>query len=207
MRAEQFWDRLAHGYDKSTNSTYAEAYKKSIEISKKYLAPKMTLLDIGCGTGIITNEIADSVTRIDAIDYSKKMIEEAKNKALKRGIGNINYAVDDITHLANSGNLYDCVTAYNVLYFMEHVDETLRRINSIIIEKGLFIAVTDCLGEKKTFKGQVTKLFQKLGIFPFMEFFSIADLRKIICNNGFTIIEETSLYPAPPNYCIVARKQ
>jgi 2-polyprenyl-3-methyl-5-hydroxy-6-metoxy-1,4-benzoquinol methylase len=50
----------------------------------------------GCGTGLISNEIsneiADNVKVIHAIDTSSKMIEIAKNKADGRKIENIDYA-------------------------------------------------------------------------------------------------------------------
>lgn len=48
--------------------------------------------DYGCGTGLISNEIADNVKVIHAIETSSKMIEIAKNKAYGRKIENIDYA-------------------------------------------------------------------------------------------------------------------
>ena len=206
MKDIKFWNKIAESYDKSSNSTYADAYKRTIEETKKYLSPEMMVLDIGCGTGIITNEMAADVKKIDAIDYSEKMIEEAESKATKNEIKNITYAVKNINELNVSGIKYNCITAFNVLYFIKNIDAMLVNINRVLEKDGLFISVTDCFGEKTTLKTIITKVLQKTGIVPFMKFYSIKGLKEKITEKGFEIIGEKSLYDNPPNYFIAARK-
>jgi ubiquinone/menaquinone biosynthesis C-methylase UbiE len=206
MKDVKFWNKIAEGYDKSSYSTYADAYKRTIEKTKKYLNPEMTVLDIGCGTGIITNEIAEDVKKIDAIDYSEKMIKEAETKAAKKEIKNITYAVKSVNELNGNGIKYNCITAFNVLYFIKNIDEMLDNIHCVLEKDGLFISVTDCFGEKTTLKTILTKVLQKTGIVPFMKYYSIKELREKITEKGFEIIGEESLYNNLPNYFIAARK-
>jgi ubiquinone/menaquinone biosynthesis C-methylase UbiE len=206
MNDVKFWNKIAEGYDKSSYSTYADAYRRTIEKTKKYLNPEMTVLDIGCGTGIITNEIAEDIKKIDAIDYSEKMIAEAEAKVAKKEIKNVTYSVKSINEIKGTNIKYDCITAFNVLYFIKDIDEMLDNINSILETDGLFISVTDCFGEKTTIKTVMTKILQKTGIVPSMKFYSVKGLREKITGKGFEIIGEESLYNNPPNYFIAARK-
>ena len=91
MKDVKFWNKIAKVYDKSSYSTYADAYKRTIEKTKEYLNPEMTVLDIGCGTGIITNEIAEDVKNIDAIDYSEKITAVQDNFILLTPIAKEKY--------------------------------------------------------------------------------------------------------------------
>ena len=67
-----------------------------IEKTRKYLKLSDVVLDYGCGTGQVSNEIAGNVKMGHAIDISSKMIEIAKKKAIRRKIQNIDYAYSTI---------------------------------------------------------------------------------------------------------------
>jgi ubiquinone/menaquinone biosynthesis C-methylase UbiE len=90
MKSEKFWDKTANKYDQEEKKD-EEIRIKIIEKTKKYLKISDNVLDYGCGTGLISNEIADNVKMIHAIDTSSKMIEIAKKKADRRKIENIDY--------------------------------------------------------------------------------------------------------------------
>lgn len=83
---EKFWDRIAPKFDRLEKNDIA--YKIFIEKARGYLKEYETILDFGCGTGLVCNEIAENVRFIHAIDISTKMIEISKNKASNRIIRN-----------------------------------------------------------------------------------------------------------------------
>ena len=89
-RSEKFWDKTAKNYDREEMEDEPVTLK-IIEKTKKYLKPDDMVLDFGCGTGLIANEIAGNVKIIHAIDTSANMIELAKNKAVDRQIENIEF--------------------------------------------------------------------------------------------------------------------
>ncbi len=72
-KSEGFWDKVANIYDK-VEKRDEQIYINIIERTKKYLKISDTVLDFGCGTGLISNEIADDVKMIHAIDISSNMI-------------------------------------------------------------------------------------------------------------------------------------
>jgi ubiquinone/menaquinone biosynthesis C-methylase UbiE len=80
-KSSELWDRLASNYDLSVQKRYQATYQEMIGLSKEYLKENDLLLNVGCGTGISTIELAPYVKRIDSFDTSGKMIEIAINKA------------------------------------------------------------------------------------------------------------------------------
>ena len=88
--SEKFWNRIAKNFDKYENKGEL-TYLKIIENMKKYLNKSDIVLDFGCGTGLVTNELAANVSMIHGIDISSKMIEIARKKATVRNIQNIEF--------------------------------------------------------------------------------------------------------------------
>jgi ubiquinone/menaquinone biosynthesis C-methylase UbiE len=205
MEPQRFWDKIASKYDKQALGKYQETYQETISISKKYLKPTDNLLDFACGTGITTIEAAKSVQQVMAIDLSGEMIRVAREKATSSGIDNITFKIATIEDTELINNSFDVVTAFNILHGINNVDAVLTRIWSLLKPGGIFLSVTDCLGEKISIRILYTVL-SKLGFIPNVTGFKRYDLLKMICTNGFRIIEDKNLYPSPPNYFIAARK-
>lgn len=203
--SEKFWDRQAYRYDK-LNSRYEEQYQDSIDITKKYLERSHRILDYGCGTGITTMALAASVQQIVAVDISERMLEVAKMKSIKKQISNIEFNSANIMDPNYDGMKFDAVLVFNTLYFIRNVDEVLLRIYELLSTGGLFISVTDCLGEKPSLRFKLMKYFSGLRFTPYMRFYTMAKLEGSIQKHGFDITETRNLHPQPPNYLIVSRK-
>lgn len=205
-KAKRFWDKIASRYDKQALRKYQTAYGETIEISRKYLRSNDRVLDFACGTGITTIELAPSVQQIMAIDLSDKMIRLAKDKATFNGIDNITFKAATIedTDLKNAS--FDVITAFNILHGLEDVERSLTRIWTLLKAGGIFLSVTDCLGEKRTMTSILYAVLSKMGFIPKVSSFKRTDLVRMITSKGFTVIEEKNLYPSPPNYYLAARK-
>ena len=79
-KSEKFWDKSAAKFDQAEKKD-EKTNIMIIDRTRKYLQTSDTVLDFGCRTGLISNEIANKVKLIQTIDISSKMIEIAKNKA------------------------------------------------------------------------------------------------------------------------------
>jgi len=60
----------------------------------KYIKPGMTVLDLGCGTGLTSKFMAQLGAKVTAVDISPKLIEFARKESAHK---NVEYAVGDIT--------------------------------------------------------------------------------------------------------------
>ena len=66
---EKFWDRIASRFDRLEKNDIS--YKIFIEKAREYIKADDAILDFGCGTGLICNEIAENVEIIHAIDINE----------------------------------------------------------------------------------------------------------------------------------------
>jgi 2-polyprenyl-3-methyl-5-hydroxy-6-metoxy-1,4-benzoquinol methylase len=204
-RSERFWDRRSIEYDRH-ESKHRQDLFKTIENAKKHLNASDIVLDYACGTGIITNEIADNVQEIHAIDISSKMIEVAERRAGEREIGNIHYAQSTIFDERYGEASFDVILAFSILHLLEDTRKVMQRISELLKPGGLFISATPCMGEKKSFLGVFFFLLSRTGIAPYMKFLKFSELESMIANGHFRIVEVEDLHQTPPNYFMVARK-
>ncbi len=203
--SEKFWDRTANTYDQSEKSS-EQTVIKIIEKTKKYLKMRDIVLDFGCGTGRISNEIADSVEVVQAIDTSSKMIAIAKGKADGRRVENIVYAHSTIFDERYESGSFDAVLAFYVLHLLGDPPKVMQRINELLKPGGLIISATPCLGEKKTLQ-RILSLAGKIGLVPNIKPFKISELEDLIAHGSFEIVETECLHQGTQEYFIVAKKR
>lgn len=204
---EIFWNKRSKVFDGQVQTVYENAYKKTIRRSLEFVNEENTVLEIGCGTGIVTIPMSDCVKKITATDISEAMLEKAKEKAEKQGKENIEFINADFMDLDAEPGSFDVVTAYNVLLYMKHADEVLDRIHEILKPGGIFISATDCLG--RNLSGDAVKKFWKsrLHLMPYVAFDTPPGLVKKIQDSGFLVLQTVNLHRNPPNIFIVAQKK
>jgi 2-polyprenyl-3-methyl-5-hydroxy-6-metoxy-1,4-benzoquinol methylase len=204
-KSEKFWDKAANNYDREEKSS-EPTYIKIVEKTKKYLNMSDIVLDYGCGTGLISNEIADTVKAIHALDTSSKMIEIAQKKADGRKIKNIDYAHSTIFDEKYKRGSFDVILAFYILHLLEDTHKVMQRINELLKPGGLIISATPCMGEE-TFLSVLLSLGSKIGLVPNISPFKISELEDSITAGNFEIVETEYLHQRGQQYFIVAKKK
>ena len=74
------------------------------------IAPGAALLDIACGPGRITLDLAASFDTVWAIDLEPEMVEVGKQAAARRGLGNIKWLVGRAEDLDAPPGAFDLIT-------------------------------------------------------------------------------------------------
>lgn len=81
----EYWDRRASNFaDNSGISNYGKEFLELCELEKDW-----TALDMGCGSGSLTIELAKRVRHMTGIDFSPKMLELLGENASRLGVTNI----------------------------------------------------------------------------------------------------------------------
>lgn len=110
-------------FERLEKQSRCEAYNYKNELSA--FSPKETgvILDAGCGSGIVSRFLAQKYSRAQIIgcDFSKERVVQASKKAA--GIPNLNFQVEDLTHLTLAKNSVDAVVCR---YVLEHLNEENR---------------------------------------------------------------------------------
>ena len=105
------------------------------------IRPDMHILDIGCGPGTITADLATLVPQgsVTGVDLGTEVIEGARSMAAKRSLKNINFEVGDAHELGFPDHKFDVVHAHQVL---QHVSDPIHALREWrrLIKPGGFLA-------------------------------------------------------------------
>ncbi|MEN6456798.1 MAG: class I SAM-dependent methyltransferase [Prolixibacteraceae bacterium] len=201
---EKFWDRIASKFDKIEANDIA--YKIFIEKARGYLNADDIVLDFGCGTGLICNEIVENVGFIQAIDISAKMIEICKFKASKRKIKNIDFERTPIFDEKFKAGSFDAIIAFNIFHLLEEPQKYFQRINQLLKPGGLIISSTPCMSEAPLLNS-VLKVFSFIGLTPKLNSFTSSDMEHMLLNESFMTVEINRIKPKSPIYICILEKQ
>jgi ubiquinone/menaquinone biosynthesis C-methylase UbiE len=209
-KSERFWELIANSYDRQTMK-FQRMYTQAVENTKKYLNSNDIVLDLGCGTGTTTVEIAEYVKEIIGIDISTNMIAAAKAKANERKIVNANFFQKTVFDNKLKSNSFDTILVFNVLHCFKDTKKVIDRIYELLKPGGLLISVTPCIGERNIFTRISISipifLLNKLRIFSNdVKFFNFTGLEKAISKNSFRILETKDFMTTEKHYFVVARK-
>ena len=80
-------------------------------------------LDLGCGPGFASMVLAEYGCEVIGIDYSKKMIEVAKQVAKENGFENIEYIAMDAQNLLFEDSSFDFIFTRNVTWTLPDVEK------------------------------------------------------------------------------------
>ena len=133
-----YWNNDAVNYDKRAKKSH-KAYQTIIKLIKNEISTGMDILDMGTGTGEVPISICDDVKSINAIDFSPEMIQTAQKKADRNGIKNINFLVQDSSHLNYKDNSFDVILIINLLHVVPNPENIINEAKRLIKKDGKII--------------------------------------------------------------------
>src|SRR6266542_6097160 len=91
-------------------------WARRVRMLSGHLKPGMTVLELGCGTGSFTRELARSGAEVVAIDVSPELLEIATANC---SAPNIQYQIQNAYSLSYSEAVFDSVVGSSVLHHLE----------------------------------------------------------------------------------------
>lgn len=129
-------------YDTLMDNTPYERWCEIITgILKRYGIEKELVLDLGCGTGTLTELLAKEGYDMIGVDFSEEMLNRAMEKREESGL-QILYLLQDMREFELYGTVKAVVSVCDSLnYLLEEDDiiETFRLVNNYLDPQGLFI--------------------------------------------------------------------
>jgi 2-polyprenyl-3-methyl-5-hydroxy-6-metoxy-1,4-benzoquinol methylase len=203
-KSTKFWDRIAKNYDREEKKDRPVSIN-IVEKSKKYLKSSDTVLDFGCASGKISIEISKIVKSVHAIDTSAKMIEIANSRLDKSKTENINFAYTSIFDEKYEKASFDTLVCFYVLHLVDDPQKVMKRIDELLKPGGFFISATPCMGQKNSLLRMPINIAAKIGLVPKIKFFNVSELKDVISNGNFEIVETESLHKSGDQQFIVAK--
>ena len=178
------FDKEATSWDKNVRR---QLLAKSVAKDIKSSIPDKTysILDIGCGTGLLSYNLTDIAKKIVGYDTSKRMVEEFNKKS-------------------SSPNIYATTTLPNEQFDLIVSSMTLHHIRSLKdflaltahLENGGYLCIADLVTEDGTFHDRGNDGVFHFGFDPdeLANFFEKAGFKKICHTTPFTI-QKAKPYP------------
>lgn len=173
-KVAEFWDQQAQDHGGADTATAPDHfYRVNVEIARllevlAIIEPE-TILDVGCGNGFSTLEIAKKhpTAMVIGIDLSEKMIEEAKKAA--KGVSNVTFFVGDVLSISRHQALqqlrFDAVISTRCLINLANWEEQklgILQMRKLLERDGTLILIeniTDGLDK-------LNRLRDKVGLKP-----------------------------------------
>lgn len=140
------FDRAAKNYDESR---FVKSYQRRTQIlviDRMRIKEGMHILDLGCGTGWGTIDIASKLGgtgKVIGLDLSEKMIEQAKQKLAKFTHNNVVFEVGSGNSL-DCANYFDYVLSTNAFHHFDKKEEIFSRVWKSLKDNGTFIIQDIC---------------------------------------------------------------
>ena len=181
---------------KSYDDNFDYVWKSGLRVID-LLSPKRgeKILDFGCGTGRLTDEIKSSCAYVKGIDISEEMIEKARNT-----YPHIDFETGNIISYTQN-ETYDGVFSNAVLHWIPLKDHVslLKSVHALLKPQGRFVAEFDAKGnvsciissldkaasilkERNTIRGDINISAKNLWYHP-----SMLEYKELLENNGFNV--------------------
>ena len=173
-------------------------WARRVEMLSRHLRPGMSVLELGCGTGYFTRELARSGADVVAIDISRDLLEIAKANC---SAPNVRYEIQNAYELTYPHAAFDSVVGSSVLHHLE-IEEAIREIYRVLKPGGtIYFTEPNMLNPQIAIQKNVPWIKRKLGDSPDETAFFRWPLRRLLEQTGYRdvrIVPFDFLHPKTP---------
>ena len=140
------FDRAAKGYDESRIVKSFQRRAQTLVIDKIRLERGMNILDLGCGTGLGTIDVAlklEGTGKVIGLDLSEEMITQARQKLAKFTYDNVEFRVGSGSSL-DFKSYFDYVLSTNAFHHFDEKEEIFSRVWKSLKDNGTFLIQDIC---------------------------------------------------------------
>ena len=148
----------------------------------EHLPPNATILDVGCGNGIISRGIGSKGFTVLGIDVSDKAIEKAREL---NTLPNVKFEIISAEQLVNDGKTYQGVICSEVLEHLNQPEKLLNTLYQSLTDDGiLIVTVPNGRGPREVLVTKpVIKIQRKKGLLLNM----LSKSKKMLGYSGTTV--------------------
>ncbi len=135
--SKAFFGRIVGDWDRLRDELFGESFAAEALLS--FLDPGLVMADLGCGTGMTTEQLAPVVRRVIAVDREPEMLNTARRR-LER-FDNVEYHQDDLAALSIADGSVDAAIVSLVMVYMPEPEAATREVARILKPGGRVMVV------------------------------------------------------------------
>jgi 2-polyprenyl-6-hydroxyphenyl methylase / 3-demethylubiquinone-9 3-methyltransferase len=146
--AEEWWKpkgafKVVHAFNAARIEKLSNDLPRMMGRDRRFPHPLvgLTLLDVGCGAGIVSEPLSRLGAKITAIDASERNILVAKQHAKQSGV-DVNYQNLLPEDIASTGQIFDIVISLEVIEHVANPDVFLNILASLVKPGGVLVIGT-----------------------------------------------------------------
>ena len=139
MNSKEYFNDVADEWDEMREAFFSEAVREKA-FSIAGVQKGMLAVDMGAGTGFITEGLIQKGVRVIAVDQSEAMLSEMKKKFTDRG--EIDYRIGTAENLPIQDEIVDYAFANMFLHHVESPSDAIEEMVRIIRPNGRLV-ITD----------------------------------------------------------------
>lgn len=204
----RFWDRTSRKYAMGKIADQI-GYERTLDRTRALLDASDKVLELGCGTGTTALKLAGAVQHYLATDFSAGMIAIANEKLAAAPVPALAFRTATAQTLASEAARFNVVLGFNYLHLVRDLSGTLRSINTLLEQGGLFISKTPCVGDMNPLIRLALPAMRLTGQAPYAGVFRATELSQQISAAGFDVVavERHAARGSDNRPYIVARKR
>jgi SAM-dependent methyltransferase len=157
-------------------------WERRVQMLGAHLRPGMTILEVGCGTGSFTRELARSGAEVVAIDVSLELLEIARANC---SAPNVQYQIQNAYALSYSQGVFDSVVGSSVLHHLE-IEAAIRDMYRVLKPGGtIYFTEPNMLNPQIAIQKNIPWIKRKLGDSPDETAFFRWPLRRLLERTGY----------------------
>ena len=177
-------------------------WERRVNLLTSHLKPGMQVLEIGCGTGIFTKEIAKHKVNLIAIDISPELLDDAR---INVPSNNVQFQIENAYELSFADNSFDSIIASSVLHHLE-IENAIKEFYRVLKPGGTAIfSEPNMMNPQIAIQKNVPFIKRWLEDSPDETAFLRWSIVKVFKNNGFKNVSALPydfMHPFIPKFII-----
>ncbi len=131
-KAEKYFEEVSGSWDVLRKSFYGDEVRDAVLAAAKVL-PSDTVLDVGAGTGFLTEGAAKIARKVIALDFSEAMTGESRLKLSGR---NVEFKIGNVEQIPLPDASVNAVIGNMILHHCLNPDVTLKDMARVLAPRG-----------------------------------------------------------------------
>lgn len=130
----RYYEEFSASYERHRHDGYhAFIDELEAEIAGRYLAESATLLEAGCGTGLVLSRLRPRARQVFGVDLSRGMLAQARRRELE-------VVQASVTSLPFADASFDLVCSFKVLAHVEAIERAIAEMARVLRPGGYLVA-------------------------------------------------------------------
>ena len=166
------------------NAAHTAEYAVKRLVTLCNVSKKDTVLDVACGSGLVSCELAKVAHHITGIDITPAMIEQANLLKQEKNLNNIKYEIGDVSHLPYADASFSLVATRYSFHHLVDPSSVLSEMKRVCMLKGRVVVIDVTPASDKV---DMYDYVEKLRDPSHVKALTFAELQEMIERIGLTI--------------------